>query len=64
MKFAGTDATPVDFFSGSDGAMWDDRGIGIPAALLPVGATSRANSIQTVSDCLVWSYAALGYQRP
>lgn len=64
MKFAGTNVTPVDFFGGSDGAMWDDRSIGISAALLPVGATSRSNSIQTVNDCLVWSYAALGYRRP
>jgi hypothetical protein len=64
MLFAGSAVTPADFFPGSDGIMWDDRTIGIPLGLLPVGVTSRTNSIQTVSDCLVWSYAALAYRRP
>jgi hypothetical protein len=64
MSFASSAVTLTNFFPGSDGPMWDDHTIGIPLSLLPVGVTTRTNSIQVVGDCLVWSYAALAYQRP
>ena len=64
MLFAGSAVTPANFFTGSDGPRWDDLTISIPLSLLPVGVTSRTNSIQTqaVTDCLMWAYAALTYR--
>jgi subtilisin len=62
MLFNGAAVTPANFFSGKDGPLWDDDRVGISAAHLPVGTTSRANSLTVGTDCLAWGYAALGYQ--
>jgi subtilisin family serine protease len=62
LLFNGVAATAANFFSGKDGPLWDDDRLGISAAQLPVGTTSRTSSITVGSDCLAWGYAALGYQ--
>ena len=64
MLFAGSPVTPADFFSGSDGPLWDDHRIVVPPTLLPMGTTSRANSITASGDCLAWAYSALAYRHP
>jgi hypothetical protein len=62
--FEGTAISGSNWLSGSDGPMWDDYTLPVPASLLPAGTTSRTNSITTGTDCLVWAYAALQYVHP
>lgn len=65
MLFANNTAiTPLNFFSGSDGLLWDDRTITLPLGLLPggVGITTRANRLPITSDSLLWAFAGLAYQ--
>jgi subtilisin family serine protease len=62
MLFNGAAISPVNFYDGSDGALWDDDRRPLSVLTLPAGTTSRTNSITVGSDCLAWAYAALGYQ--
>ena len=62
MLFNGGAVSPVNFYDGSKGPLWDDDRLVVPTASLPVGTTARANSLTTGSDCLAWAYSALAYQ--
>ncbi len=62
MLFNGAAISPVNFYDGTDGPLWDDDRMLISAAHLPVGTTTRSNTITVGSDCLAWAYSALGYQ--
>ena len=62
MLFQSTAITPVNFWSGTEGAFWDDGRITVPGSALPSGTTSRTNSQGATSECLTWGYAALTYQ--
>ena len=62
MLFNGGAVTPVDFYDGTDGPLWDDDRRAVPVASLPAGTTSRTNTLTVGSDCLAWAYSALAYQ--
>jgi hypothetical protein len=62
MLFNGGAVSPVNFYDGTDGPLWDDDRMIVPAASLPAGTTSRTNSISIGSDCLAMAYSALAYQ--
>ena len=62
MLFNGGAITPVDFYNGTDGLLWDDDRIGVPTASLPAGTTTRTNTLTTGTDCLAWAYSALAYR--
>jgi hypothetical protein len=59
MTFQGQAVSAANSYDGSDGPLWDDDRFAVPNTLLPAGTTSRANSLTTGSDCLVWAYSAL-----
>ena len=58
VKVEGRAVTGPDLFSGTDGPMWDDVTIPVPAALVGHPTSVRV-TLPTLSDCLVWSYVAL-----
>ncbi len=62
MLFNGAAISPVNFYNGTDGLLWDDDRMAVPTAQLPAGTTTRTNTITTGSDCLAWAYSALAYQ--
>ena len=62
MLFNGGAVSPVDFYDGTDGPLWDDDRRAVPLASLPAGTTSRTNTLTVGSDCLAWAYSALAYQ--
>ena len=62
MLFNGGAVSPVDFYDGTDGPLWDDDRRVVPLASLPAGTTSRTNTVTVGSDCLAWAYSALAYQ--
>ena len=62
MLFNGGAVSPVDFYDGTDGPLWDDDRRAVPLASLPAGTTSRTNTVTAGSDCLAWAYSALAYQ--
>jgi hypothetical protein len=62
MLFNGVAVSPVDFYDGSDGPLWDDDRMVVPTAQLPAGTTSRSTSLTVGSDCLASAYQALAYQ--
>ncbi len=64
MLFNANAITGVNFWSGREGAYWDDDRITLPAAALPSGTTSRTNSQAATGDCLTWAYAGLTYKTP
>jgi subtilisin len=62
MLFNGGAITPVNFYNGTDGLLWDDDRIAVPTASLPAGTTTRTNTLTTGTDCLAWAYSALAYR--
>jgi subtilisin len=62
MLFNGGAISPVNFYDGTNGPLWDDDRMVVPTASLPAGTTSRTNTITVGSDCLAWAYSALAYQ--
>jgi hypothetical protein len=62
MLFNGGAISPVNFYDGTKGPLWDDDRMVVPTASLPAGTTSRTNTITVGSDCLAWAYSALAYQ--
>ena len=64
MLFNGSAITAANFWSGSDGAYWDDDRIALAASALPAGTTSRTNSQAATGECLTWAYAGLTYKTP
>ena len=44
MLFNGGAVSPVDFYDGTDGPLWDDDRRAVPLASLPAGTTSRTNT--------------------
>ena len=62
MLFNGAAISPVDFYDGTDGPLWDDDRMVVPTTQLPAGTTTRSNTLTPGSDCLAWAYSALGYQ--
>jgi subtilisin family serine protease len=62
MLFNGAAVSPVNFYDGTKGPLWDDDRMPISAANLPAGTTTRSNTITAGSDCLAWAYSALGYR--
>ena len=61
MTFQGQAISQANVYDGSDGPLWDDDRFNVPDTLLPVGTTSRTNSLTIGNDCLVWAYSALSY---
>jgi hypothetical protein len=59
VSLRGSNVTPANFFSGSDGKLWDDHRIVVPPAVLPGGTTSATSMIVVGTDSLAWAYAAL-----
>ncbi len=62
MLFNGGAVSPVDFYNGTRGPMWDDDRMIVPAASLPAGTTTRTNRLSVGTDCLAMAYSALAYQ--
>lgn len=62
LLFNGTAVTASNAYDSSDGLLYDDDRLFVPAAQLPAGTTSRTNSITIGSDCLAWAYSALAYR--
>jgi subtilisin family serine protease len=61
MQLGGAAVTASNFWSGSDGAYWDDKTFSFSAAQLPAGTTSRTNSQAAGGECLTWAYSLLGW---
>jgi subtilisin family serine protease len=64
MRFNNTAISAANFWSGKEGTYWDDDVLGVSAAMLPTGTTSRTNSQAATDECLTWGYAALTYRTP
>jgi len=56
LTFGGLDVTPSNYFSGSDGAFWDDRSIPLKGFF---GSPTADSTITSGTDCLTWAYASL-----
>jgi subtilisin family serine protease len=62
LMFGGSAVTGPSFFSGTQGAHWDDDRIPLSASLIPAGAVARPVSVTSGGDCVVMSYAAATWQ--
>jgi subtilisin family serine protease len=63
MRFQGTAITPGNFWSGREGAFWDDDRLALSAALLPGNVATRTVTQGATGECLTWSYAGLTYRK-